>query len=48
LVAAREALPNWDKQIQNLCFQMNGIIEKIAAASPEWMSKTVEEQMNIA
>ncbi|KAK2152137.1 hypothetical protein LSH36_339g07021 [Paralvinella palmiformis] len=45
---AREALPNWDKQIQNLCFQMNGIIEKIAAASPEWMSKTVEEQMNIA
>jgi len=45
---SREALPNWDKQIQSLCFQMNGIIEKISASAPEWMSKIVEEQLNTA
>ena len=34
----REELPLWDKQIQSLCFQFNSIVEKIAAAEPEWMA----------
>lgn len=42
---SREVLPTWDKQIQSLCFQVNNIIEKIAQSSPEWMTKTMEEQM---
>ncbi|KAK6627823.1 COP9 signalosome complex subunit 4 [Polyplax serrata] len=41
----REVLPTWDKQIQSLCYQVNQIIEKISNTEPEWMSKTVEEQM---
>ncbi|CAD7079172.1 unnamed protein product [Hermetia illucens] len=41
----REVLPLWDKQIQSLCYQVNGIIEKIGAAEPAWMAKTMDEQM---
>lgn len=43
---SREALPNWDKQIQSLCFQVNHIIEKISQQAPEWVAKvTVDDQM---
>ena len=42
-VLAREALPNWDKQIQSLCFQVNSIIEKIGVAEPEWLAKTLDD-----
>ncbi|XP_076040568.1 COP9 signalosome subunit 4 [Oratosquilla oratoria] len=42
---ARDVLPQWDKQIQSLCFQVNGIIEKINCAIPEWVSKVMDEQM---
>jgi len=42
---SREVLPTWDKQIQSLCFQVNNIIEKIAQSAPEWMTKTMEDQM---
>lgn len=42
---AREILPLWDKQIQSLCYQVNGVIEKIGAAEPDWMAKTLDEQM---
>ncbi|XP_059616430.1 COP9 signalosome complex subunit 4 [Phlebotomus argentipes] len=41
----REILPQWDKQIQSLCYQVNGIIEKIGIAEPEWMTRTLDEQM---
>lgn len=41
----REILPQWDKQIQSLCYQVNAIIEKISATEPEWMAKVMEEQM---
>ncbi|KPJ18662.1 COP9 signalosome complex subunit 4 [Papilio machaon] len=41
----REILPQWDKQIQSLCYQVNSLIEKIAAAEPEWMAKVMEEEM---
>ncbi|XP_066137647.1 COP9 signalosome complex subunit 4 [Euwallacea fornicatus] len=41
----RETLPQWDKQIQSLCYQVNSIIEQISKAHPEWMSKVMEEQM---
>jgi COP9 signalosome complex subunit 4 len=45
-VAAREALSNWDKQIQSLCFQVNNIIEKISQHSPEFMAKvSADDQM---
>lgn len=42
---ARETLPQWDKQIQSLCYQVNSIIEQISKAHPEWMSKVMEERM---
>lgn len=42
---ARDVLPQWDKQIQSLCFQVNGIIEKINVAHPEWVAKVMDEQM---
>lgn len=41
----REALPQWDKQIQSLCFQVNTIIECIHSAYPEWVTKVIDEQM---
>lgn len=41
----RETLPQWDKQIQSLCYQVNSIIEQISKAHPEWMSKVMEERM---
>ena len=41
---ARDVLENWDKQIQSLCFQVNGIIDKIAVAAPDWFSKVSEEE----
>lgn len=42
---AREVLPQWDKQIQSLCYQVNGIIEKIAVAEPDFMVRVLEEPM---
>lgn len=39
----REILPLWDRQIQSLCYQVNSIIEKIAAAEPDWMAQTLDE-----
>lgn len=44
-ISAREYLPQWDKNIQSLCYQVNGIIEKIGAVEPEWMNKVMDEQM---
>jgi len=41
----KEMLDSWDKQIQSLCFQVNSVIDKIGAAEPDWMNKTVESQM---
>lgn len=43
--AAREVLPQWDKQIQSLCYQVNGIIEKIGVAEPDFMVRMLEEPM---
>lgn len=45
-LTAREVLPLWDKQIQSICYQVNGIIEKIALAEPAWMTKTLDEEMS--
>lgn len=42
---AREVLPQWDRQIQSLCYQVNSIIDKITAKEPEWMATVMEEQM---
>ncbi|XP_011190651.1 COP9 signalosome complex subunit 4 [Zeugodacus cucurbitae] len=39
---SREVLPQWDRQIQSLCYQVNSIIEKIAAAEPNWMTNTLD------
>lgn len=39
----REVLPLWDRQIQSLCYQVNSIIEKIAATEPDWMAHTLDE-----
>lgn len=45
LFLARETLPQWDKQIQSLCYQVNSIIESISKHHPEWMLKVMDEQM---
>lgn len=45
LLTAREILPQWDKQIQSLCYQVNNIIEKITVAEPEWIAKKMDEEM---
>lgn len=42
---AREILPQWDKQIQSLCYQVNNIIEKITQAESEWIAKKMDEEM---
>lgn len=45
-LSAREILPLWDKQIQSICYQVNGVIEKISAAEPDWLAKTLDEEMS--
>jgi COP9 signalosome complex subunit 4 len=40
----RNVLPNFDKQIESLCFQVNNIIEKVGQTVPEWMQKTIDQQ----
>lgn len=42
---AREMLPQWDKQIQSLCFQVNNIIEKITQVESAWIAKKMDEEM---
>ena len=44
-LTGRDVLPAWDRQIQSLCYQVNGIMEKIATIAPEWMTKAMDEQM---
>lgn len=44
--SAREILPLWDKQIQSICYQVNGVIEQISATEPEWLAKTLDEEMS--
>lgn len=45
ILPGRDILPAWDRQIQSLCYQVNNIMEKIAAVAPEWMNKAMDEQM---
>jgi len=45
ILPGRDVLPAWDRQIQSLCYQVNNIMEKIAAVAPEWMNKAMDEQM---
>ena len=42
---SRQVLETWDNQIENLCFQVNSIIDKIAVVEPDWLAKTIENQM---
>ncbi|KAI9562452.1 hypothetical protein GHT06_009885 [Daphnia sinensis] len=42
---SREVLPAWDRQIQSLCYQVNNVIENITNVAPEWMAKSIDEQM---
>ena len=41
---APEFLPNWDKQVQELCTQVNAVIEKIQTVEPEWSRNVLECQ----
>ncbi|XP_022087433.1 COP9 signalosome complex subunit 4-like [Acanthaster planci] len=43
---SRETLPQWDKQIQSLCFQVNSIIEKINQHAPDWIASVSESEMS--
>jgi len=42
---SRQVLESWDSQIESLCFQVNSVIDKIALAEPDWLAKTIENQM---
>ena len=41
----RDILPTFDEQIQDICFQVNNLIEKISQSSPQWMESTLDAQM---
>lgn len=41
----REVLPQWDKQIESVCYQLNSIIELINAKQPQWCTKVSEDIM---
>ncbi|XP_015784297.1 COP9 signalosome complex subunit 4 [Tetranychus urticae] len=41
----RDILPTFDEQIQDICFQVNNLIEKISQSSPQWMETTLDAQM---
>ncbi|XP_033097126.1 COP9 signalosome complex subunit 4-like [Anneissia japonica] len=41
----RDALPQWDKQIQSLCGQVNDVIEKIQLHAPDWTAALADNQM---
>ncbi|XP_022669193.1 COP9 signalosome complex subunit 4-like isoform X2 [Varroa destructor] len=34
-----DVLPQWNSRIEQLCQQVNGVIEKITAGHPEWLSQ---------
>ncbi|XP_037092716.1 COP9 signalosome complex subunit 4-like [Pollicipes pollicipes] len=38
-----ELLADWDHQIQGLCGQVNGLVDKIASVSPEWTAGALEQ-----
>lgn len=39
-----EVLPSWNGQIQELCLQVNSIIEKITVAHPDWLAHVTQER----
>ncbi|XP_019876196.1 COP9 signalosome complex subunit 4 [Aethina tumida] len=41
----RETLPQWDRQIQSLCYQVNSIIDSISEEHSDWLMRVMEEQM---
>ncbi|KAF2347613.1 Proteasome component (PCI) domain [Trinorchestia longiramus] len=41
----RQVLPQWDKQIESVCYQLNSIIERITAKQPEWCAKATDNLM---
>lgn len=42
---AREPLPAWDRQIESLCYQANGILDKISQLAPEWTTSALDSHM---
>lgn len=42
---SKEVLPDFDKSIQSLCFQVNNIIDKMSSTNPDWMAQILEQQM---
>ena len=41
----QEALPSWDRKIRYVCYQVNGIMDKISAQHSQWVSSTLDAQM---
>ena len=46
MVKAPECLPTWDKQMQQLCTQVNTVIEKIQLAEPDWSRLALASQIS--
>merc|ERR1711997_1285272 len=42
---SRQVLQAWDEQIKNLCYDVNKVIDKITVAEPDWIAKTLDNQM---
>ena len=42
-----DLLPNWDEQIRGICYQVNGIVEKINTYHGDWIAKKTEVEMQM-
>lgn len=45
VAAVEEPLLTWDNQIQELCGQVNSVIDMIGQTNPEWLNKITAEQV---
>jgi len=43
-VLVEQPLVTWDTQIQELCGQVNNIIDMIGEANPQWLNKITAQQ----
>jgi len=41
----RDVLPQWDKQIESVCCQLNNVIDMVRSNQPEWYLKSSQENM---
>ena len=45
LIPEQDLLQCWDSKIRNVCVEVNGIVDQIAALHPKWVAESLDEQM---